>query len=169
MFITLYLLSLPFCSYFGFKFAKYAVKRLKEDGYIHNNPDKDIKKVITDFGPYCLLPLIPILNLLTIYISSKKNIEECYQLFKNALLDLHLISKNDSSSDVVYAVPITKKEELDDTKEEIKADTKKVTTYSEAFKYWEELEKHECPTLPTMDELRQQENNGYQKTIGKMK
>lgn len=167
MFITAYLFSLPLCSYFGFKFAKYAVKRLKEDGYIHNNPNNDIKKVIIDFVPYCLLPLIPLLNLLTIFISSKKNIEECYQVFKNALLDLHLITKTDSSSDVVYAVPVTKKDELGDEPK----DTKKVATYSEAFKYWDEkeLEKHECPTLPTMDELREQENNGFQKTIGRMK
>jgi hypothetical protein len=169
MFSIVYWLVTGATIFFGGKFAKETIKRLKEEGYHYPFKDKELKEKIFEILPLVLLVFLPLLHILTLAggilaFKNEDNKDLFYDKLKEALEKAGVIYKEETTG-YTRNVTATKVKEIDDEEEEV------IKTNADAYAmYAREFEKHECPTLniPTL-EVPTEEEKGYQKSIGSRK
>ena len=164
--IASFVLNLPYLKYVG--------KRLKEEGYNYPFNEKSLKEKIFNFIGIVSMFVLPIVHLITIIngmatFGNEKNREDFYQTLKESLVKHGIIVNGNMVKTDVKNVKIASSE-LKNEEQEIEEEKEiepPINTYKDAQAYWySKYEKPDVPTLPTMDELRQQEENGHQKKYG---
>ena len=170
MFSIIYWLVTGATLFFGGKFAKETIKRLKEEGYTYPFKDKELKEKIFEILPLVLLVFLPLLHIATLAggilaFKNEDNRDLFYDKLKEALEKFGVIYKEETTGYGNVTATKVKEVEKDDEEEFI------VKTNADAYAmYAREFEKHECPTLnvPTL-EVPTEEEKGYQKSIGSRK
>ena len=147
-------------------FAKYMIKRLKEEGYCYPYSEKKVSERIRDIIPFIILIIIPIVHLLPVIIgagtfANEKEKEDFYQELKTLLVkNKVIVDSNIVKTDVKISTDEKEETEAEKTIEE------PIRTYQDARAYWYSQHESSCPTLPTTDELKSEEELGFQKKIG---
>ena len=163
MFTIGYIAVLAALGFFGGKYAKKVIQRLKDDGYILSFKDNDTKGKILAILPLAIMAFVPYLHILTLAgsIAADKVPEAdafLYNFLKKELEITGVIVEGNGIDIPKATVKAKRKEQEEDFSfTDEKSNEPEIRTHRDAANYWISMQDHAVPTLPTTDELKKQE------------